>query len=149
MTAASKPFNFIYEAEWNDVPCSDYPLTPERWVAESIRPLENSQVDTLFYNLCSSDVRANDVFRQIEYFVVEQPLQEPRFPQMTLVEPGQITLFHVDIERRSRVFRLYIGDWHCLQLLEQFGQTRQLVGRHHLLVIEVVAALVVGFDFAL
>ncbi|MFM1550674.1 MAG: hypothetical protein ACKJSG_14815 [Lentisphaeria bacterium] len=55
MTAASKPFNFIYEAEWNDVPCSDYPLTPERWVAESIRPLENSQVDTLFYNLCSSD----------------------------------------------------------------------------------------------
>ena len=96
-----------------------------------------------------SDVRANDVFRQIEYFVVAQPLQEPRFPQMTLVEPGQITLVHFDIERRSRVFRLNIGDWHCLQLLEQFGQARQFVGRHHLLVMEGVAALLVGFDFAL
>ena len=50
-----KPFHLIYEAEWNDIPCSDYPLTPEKWVAESIRPLVNTQVDALFYNLCSSD----------------------------------------------------------------------------------------------
>ena len=50
-----KPFRLIYEAEWNDIPCSDYPLTPETWVAESIRPLVNTQIDTLFYNLCSSD----------------------------------------------------------------------------------------------
>ncbi len=50
-----RPFGVIYEAEWNDIPCSDYPLTPEKWVAESIRPLVNSHVDTLFYNLCSSD----------------------------------------------------------------------------------------------
>ena len=53
--ADDKPFNLIYEAEWNDIPCVDYPLTPEKWVAESIRPLVNTQVDTLFYNLCSSD----------------------------------------------------------------------------------------------
>ena len=55
MPTTDKPFNLIYEAEWNDIPCSDYPLTPEKWVAESIRPLVNTQVDTLFYNLCSSD----------------------------------------------------------------------------------------------
>ena len=36
---SKKPFNLIYEAEWNDIPCVDYPLTPEKWVAESIRPL--------------------------------------------------------------------------------------------------------------
>ena len=53
--AGEKPFNLIYEAEWNDIPCVDYPLTQERWVAESIRPLVGTQVDTLFYNLCSSD----------------------------------------------------------------------------------------------
>src|SRR3990170_14074 len=53
--AAQKPFNFIYEAEWNDIPCSDYSLTPEKWAAESIRPLVNTQIDALFYNLCSSD----------------------------------------------------------------------------------------------
>ena len=50
-----KPFNLIYEAEWNDVPCADYPLTPEEWVAECLQRLTNTQVDTLFYNLCSSD----------------------------------------------------------------------------------------------
>ena len=55
MSNDNKPYSFIYEAEWNDIPCSDYPLTPERFVAESIRPLENTQVDALFYNLCSSD----------------------------------------------------------------------------------------------
>ena len=55
MTKDDRPFHLIYEAEWNDIPCVDYPLTPEKWVAESIRPLVNTQVDTLFYNLCSSD----------------------------------------------------------------------------------------------
>jgi len=50
-----KPFNLIYEAEWNDIPCADYPLSPEKWASESIRPLVNTHVDTLFYNLCSSD----------------------------------------------------------------------------------------------
>jgi len=50
-----KPFNIIFEGEWNDIPCADYPLTPERWAAETIRPLANTHVDTLFYNLCSSD----------------------------------------------------------------------------------------------
>jgi hypothetical protein len=29
-----KPFNIIFEGEWNDIPCADYPLTPERWVEE-------------------------------------------------------------------------------------------------------------------
>ena len=33
----------------------DYPLTPEKWASESIRPLVGTQVDALFYNLCSSD----------------------------------------------------------------------------------------------
>lgn len=42
-----KPFNLIYEAEWNDIPCSDYPLTPEKWVHECMTPLEGTQVDTL------------------------------------------------------------------------------------------------------
>jgi len=51
----NKPFNLIYEAEWNDIPCVDYPLTPEKWASESIRPLVGTQVDALFYNLCSSD----------------------------------------------------------------------------------------------
>ena len=50
-----KPFNLIYEAEWNDIPCVDYPLTPQKWASESIRPLVNTHVDALFYNLCSSD----------------------------------------------------------------------------------------------
>ena len=50
-----RPFRIIYEAEWNDIACVDYPLTPEKYVAESIEPLVNTQVDTLFYNLCSSD----------------------------------------------------------------------------------------------
>jgi hypothetical protein len=50
-----KPFHVIYEAEWNDIVCVDYPLTPEKYVKESIQPLINTHVDTLFYNLCSSD----------------------------------------------------------------------------------------------
>jgi hypothetical protein len=49
------PFRLIWEAEWNDVPCSDYPLTPERWAKESFAPLVNTHVDALAYNLCSSD----------------------------------------------------------------------------------------------
>ncbi len=49
------PFGLIWEAEWNDMPCADYPLTKERWVEECIRPLMGTQVDTLLYNLCSSD----------------------------------------------------------------------------------------------
>jgi len=49
------PFRLIWEAEWNDMPCADYPLTKERWVEECIRPLMSTQVDTLLYNLCSSD----------------------------------------------------------------------------------------------
>jgi len=55
MTTDERPFNLVYEAEWNDIPCSDFPLTPEKWASESIRPLVNTQVDALFYNLCSSD----------------------------------------------------------------------------------------------
>jgi len=51
----TRPFNLIYEAEWNDIACVDYPLTPEKWASESIRPLVGTQVDALFYNLCSSD----------------------------------------------------------------------------------------------
>ncbi|MFH0964267.1 MAG: hypothetical protein V2A58_09675 [Planctomycetota bacterium] len=54
-STGGKPFRLIYEAEWNDIPCGDYPLTPEKWVAECIRPLAGTQVDALFYNLCSSD----------------------------------------------------------------------------------------------
>jgi hypothetical protein len=49
------PFRFIFEAEWNDMPCADYPLTPERWIQECIQPLAGTHVDTLLYNLCSSD----------------------------------------------------------------------------------------------
>lgn len=52
---AEPPFRLIYEAEWNDVPCTDYPLTPEKWAAECIAPMVNTQVDCLLYNLCSSD----------------------------------------------------------------------------------------------
>ncbi|MAE62736.1 MAG: hypothetical protein CMJ18_00565 [Phycisphaeraceae bacterium] len=55
MPDTRKPFHVIYEAEWNDIVCVDYPLTPEKYVTESIQPLVNSHVDTLFYNLCSSD----------------------------------------------------------------------------------------------
>jgi hypothetical protein len=51
----TQPFKIIYEAEWNDIVCVDYPLTPEKYVKESIQPLVNTHVDTLFYNLCSSD----------------------------------------------------------------------------------------------
>ncbi len=58
-TAATKdnrpPFRLIWEGEWNDVPCSDYPLTPEKWAQESITPIVNTDVDALVYNLCSSD----------------------------------------------------------------------------------------------
>ena len=50
-----QPYRFIYEGEWNDIPCIDYPLTPKKWASESIRPLVGTQVDCLFYNLCSSD----------------------------------------------------------------------------------------------
>lgn len=53
--SAEPPFRFIYEAEWNNVPCTDYPITPEKWAAECIAPLVNTQVDCLLYNLCSSD----------------------------------------------------------------------------------------------
>ena len=52
---ATRPFRLIFETEWNDIPCADYPLTPERWVEECIRPLAGTQVDTILYNLCSSD----------------------------------------------------------------------------------------------
>ena len=44
---ADPPFRLIFEAEWNDIPCSDYPLTPERWAAECFGPLVNTQVDCL------------------------------------------------------------------------------------------------------
>jgi len=59
-TSSSKPktqppFRLIFEAEWNDLPCADYPLTKERWVEENIHSLLGTQVDTLLYNLCSSD----------------------------------------------------------------------------------------------
>lgn len=50
-----QPFRIIYEAEWNDIVCVDYPLTPDVYVRESIQPLVNTHVDALFYNLCSSD----------------------------------------------------------------------------------------------
>ena len=50
-----QPFKIIYEGEWNDIVCVDFPLTPEKYVTESIQPLVNTHVDTLFYNLCSSD----------------------------------------------------------------------------------------------
>lgn len=53
--SAEQPFRIIYEGEWNDIACVDFPLTPEVYVRESMRPLENSHVDALFYNLCSSD----------------------------------------------------------------------------------------------
>ena len=53
--ANEQPFRVIYEAEWNDIVCVDYPLTPEVYVRESIQPLVNTHVDALFYNLCSSD----------------------------------------------------------------------------------------------
>lgn len=52
---AEPPFQLIFEAEWNDIPCSDYPLTPEKWATECFGPLINTQVDCLLYNLCSSD----------------------------------------------------------------------------------------------
>lgn len=29
-----KSFNIIFEGGWNDIPCSEYPLTPERWAAD-------------------------------------------------------------------------------------------------------------------
>ena len=51
----TQPFRFIYEAEWNDIVCADYPLTAEQWLGECIRPLAGTQVDCLLYNLCSSD----------------------------------------------------------------------------------------------
>ena len=49
------PFRLIFDAEWNDIPCNEYPISPETWVKECFSPLRNTQVDTLFYNLCSSD----------------------------------------------------------------------------------------------
>ena len=52
---SQRPFRIIYEGEWNDIACVDYPLTPQKYVAESIRPLVDTQVDALFYNLTSSD----------------------------------------------------------------------------------------------
>ena len=53
--ARRPPFRLIFEAEWNDIPCVDYPLTLERWLEECMHPLLDTQVDTLLYNLCSSD----------------------------------------------------------------------------------------------
>ncbi|MFN0166982.1 MAG: hypothetical protein ACKV22_11190, partial [Bryobacteraceae bacterium] len=53
--ASGRPFRLIFETEWNDMPCADYPLTRERWVEECIHPLAGTQVDTILYNLCSSD----------------------------------------------------------------------------------------------
>ena len=50
-----QPFRLIWEAEWNDISCADYPLTPEQWLGECMRPLAGTQVDCLLYNLCSSD----------------------------------------------------------------------------------------------
>ena len=50
-----EPFRLVFEAEWNDIPCFDYPLTRAKWAAECIAPLVNTQVDCLLYNLCSSD----------------------------------------------------------------------------------------------
>ena len=49
------PFRVIYEGEWNDIMCVDYPLTKEKLLAEDMHPLLNTQVDALTYNLCSSD----------------------------------------------------------------------------------------------
>ncbi len=54
-TPPKPPFRLIFETEWNDMPCADYPLTRERWVEECIHPLMGTQVDAIFYNLCSSD----------------------------------------------------------------------------------------------
>src|SRR5580693_6081450 len=56
-----EPFRLVFEAEWNDIFCTDYPLTPRRWVAECIAPLAGTQVDTLLYNLCSSDEYCNQL----------------------------------------------------------------------------------------
>ena len=33
MMRATKPFNLIYEGEWNDIVCVDYRLTPERYTS--------------------------------------------------------------------------------------------------------------------
>jgi len=52
---SEQPFRLIFEAEWNDIVCADYPLTAEQWIGECIRPLAGTKVDTLLYNLCSSD----------------------------------------------------------------------------------------------
>ena len=51
----NKPFNLIFETEWNDAPCIDYPITPDIWISECMRLFCGTQVDTIFYNLCSSD----------------------------------------------------------------------------------------------
>ena len=32
------PFRFIFETEWNDIVCADYPLTRERWVEGCYSP---------------------------------------------------------------------------------------------------------------
>lgn len=52
---STPPFRLIFEAEWNDIVCADYPLTPAQWIGECIRPLAGTHVDCLLYNLCSSD----------------------------------------------------------------------------------------------
>lgn len=52
---SAAPFRLIWEAEWNDIPCAEYPLTKERWLEECIQPLVGTHVDAIFYNLCSSD----------------------------------------------------------------------------------------------
>src|SRR4051794_9202326 len=49
-TQVQPPFRLIFETEWNDIPCADYPLTRERWVEECIHPMAGTQVDTIFYN---------------------------------------------------------------------------------------------------
>ncbi len=52
---AQPPFRLIYEGEWNDIVCVDYPLTKQKLLEEDMHPLLNTQVDAFTYNLCSSD----------------------------------------------------------------------------------------------
>ena len=49
------PLRLIWEGEWNDIVCADYPLAPKRYVEEVFHPLLNTHADCLLYNLCSSD----------------------------------------------------------------------------------------------
>ena len=49
------PFRVMWEGEWNDIVCADYPMTPERYIRETMHPLLNTDVDCLVYNVASSD----------------------------------------------------------------------------------------------